>query len=149
MNRRSRTPHRNTRWTGHLLFWTVVVVGQATLVAADVENRPGKNIALGKHYRLSPPPTYRHCTDPGDKTQLTDGKTTTDYFWTQQGTVGWQAVQFATVTIDLEKKQPISGAAFTTAGGADQLSWQAPQDRTLADTVRTQILDALVALQSK
>ena len=58
-------------------------------------------------------------TDPDDATQLTDGKTTSDYFWTQKGTVGWQRVQYATVTVDLTDlnltTQPSPGATSYNA----------------------------------
>ena len=74
-----------------------VVIGCATLVAllgsagvattqaaesGTLQIGPGKNVALGAKYELSPAPNYAHCTDPGDLVQLTDGKTTSDYFWT-------------------------------------------------------------------
>lgn len=81
------------------------------------------NIALGKPYTLYPRPTYRHCTDPGDTKQLTDGKTTSEYFWTQTGTVGWQSVPYATVTIDLGRIEPIGGVAMTTAAGVASVTW--------------------------
>ena len=32
-----------------------------------------ENIAKGKKYLLEPRPSYKLCTDPGDRTQLTDG----------------------------------------------------------------------------
>ena len=55
----------------------------AVSVAAEsgtLQIGPGKNVALGAKYELSPAPNYQHCTDPGDLVQLTDGKTTKDYF---------------------------------------------------------------------
>src|SRR4051794_17078460 len=38
--------------------------------------RPGENLALGRPYQLAPRPNYGPCTDPGDATDLTDGKHT-------------------------------------------------------------------------
>ncbi|MCL2745470.1 MAG: discoidin domain-containing protein, partial [Planctomycetaceae bacterium] len=81
------------------------------------------NIALGKKYTMSPPPSYRLCTDPEDAVQLTDGKTTKDYFWTQKGTVGWQNVPYALVQIDLEKIEPIGRIEMTTAAGVAGVTW--------------------------
>ncbi|MDO4571294.1 MAG: discoidin domain-containing protein [Planctomycetia bacterium] len=78
----------------------------------------GTNMALNKKYSLTPAPGYRHCTDPDDKIQLTDGLSTSSYFWTQRGTVGWQSAPFAVVTIDLEKVEPIAKIEFTTAAHA-------------------------------
>ena len=43
------------------------------------------NLAIGKGYRLEPPPNYEHCTEAGDRTQLTDGKRVQGYFWTREG----------------------------------------------------------------
>src|SRR5574340_17438 len=81
------------------------------------------NIASGKKYTLFPAPNYTHCTDPGDAVQLTDGKTTEDYFWTQPGTVGWQGVEYAMVTIDLERVESIAGLSFRTAAGVAGVQW--------------------------
>ena len=47
--------------------------------------------------------------------QLTDGKSTAEYFWTQKGTVGWQHVQYATVTVDLGQIEEC--AAFRIQAG--------------------------------
>jgi len=82
-----------------------------------------KNLALGKAYSLSPKPAYQHCTDPDDKSQLTDGVLTEGYFWTQKGTVGWNRVPLATITIDLGRVEPIGGASFRTAAGAAGVGW--------------------------
>jgi hypothetical protein len=104
------------------------VLGGAGLAAAEPaapQAGPGKNIALGAKYQLSPAPNYEYCTDPGDLTQLTDGKTTKAYFWTQQGTVGWSGASYATVTVDLGRRQPISGVSFDTAAGVAGVAWPA------------------------
>lgn len=83
----------------------------------------GRNLALGKPYTLSPAPNYQYCTDPGDRTQLTDGKYTTGYFWTQQGTVGWTNAQYADITIDLGEVKPIGGCSYSTAAGVAGVVW--------------------------
>lgn len=97
----------------------------ATAGAADtgVPQAPGRNLALGKRCVLFPAPNYHLCTDPEDPVQLTDGKTTRDYFWTQPGTVGWQSIGYATVTIDLGRREPIAGASLTTAAGVAGVTW--------------------------
>jgi len=89
--------------------------------AAEVEadfTRPGKNVALGRSYRLSPQPNYSYCTDAGDAKQLTDGKYATGSsgcFWTRKSTVGWSGVPSAVVVIDLGSAVPIGGISFNTA----------------------------------
>lgn len=108
--------------------WMVGMAG-IILLASGVANPPVSqaaeytNLAFGKRYTLFPTPTYGYCTDPGDLTQLTDGKSTTEYFWTQKGTVGWQHVQYATVTVDLGQIEPVGGVALTTAAGAAGVTW--------------------------
>jgi hypothetical protein len=81
------------------------------------------NVALHKPYKLTPVPRYRHCTDPGDKTQLTDGEYSKGYFWTQKGTVGWNQVAPVICTIDLGKVEPICGVSWSTAAGAAGVRW--------------------------
>ncbi len=85
----------------------------------------GVNMALGAKYILRPAPNYRHCTDPDDIVQLTDGKTTTAYFWTQESTVGWSSAAYVVITVDLGKVQPIAGASFNTAAGTAGVTWPA------------------------
>ena len=106
---------------------SVVLLAASIAPAADRQPAGGPqalvNIALGRPYRLSPPPNYRLCTDPDDKTQLTDGKTTTAYFWTQKGTVGWQRPPYVTITVDLGRVEPIQGVAMTTAAGKAGVTW--------------------------
>ncbi|MDO4628658.1 MAG: discoidin domain-containing protein, partial [Planctomycetia bacterium] len=92
----------------------------AAISWADGENAKNGNdvnLALGKKYTLSPAPNYKLCTDAEDKIQLTDGKVTASYFWTQTGTVGWVHTKFPTITVDLEKVEPIGRVEFTTAAG--------------------------------
>ncbi len=81
------------------------------------------NVALGKPYTLSPRPTYRYCTDPGDRTQLTDGKRVNGYFWVQKGTVGWKRTSHALITIDLGKVEPIRGVSLRSAAGVAGVGW--------------------------
>ncbi|MGO8747231.1 MAG: discoidin domain-containing protein [Thermoguttaceae bacterium] len=102
----------------------VILATPLGLAAADDRNlHPPENIALGKHYKLWPAPNYPYCTDPDDAIQLTDGKTTKDYFWTQKGTVGWSNVPYVTITVDLGKDEPIDGVAFDTAAGVAGVEW--------------------------
>ncbi|MDY0166808.1 MAG: discoidin domain-containing protein [Thermoguttaceae bacterium] len=95
------------------------------------------NIALGAKYTLHPAPNYRHCTDPDDVIQLTDGKTTTGYFWTQTSTVGWSSAAYVVITVDLGKVQPIAGVSFNTAAGAAQVTWPAAIQILTSDDGKT------------
>ena len=96
---------------------------EPTSTAVTAAKRGFKNVALGKPCTLKPAPRYRHCTDPGDKTQLTDGKYVSEYFWVQKGTVGWQHPGTVLVTIDLGGVEPIRGATFHTAAGTAGVGW--------------------------
>ncbi|MFH0980666.1 MAG: discoidin domain-containing protein, partial [Planctomycetota bacterium] len=112
------------------LMVVFAVAWSCGLVAIGAAERPkdqgiDANIALGAKYTLSPQPNYPYCTDPGDTVQLTDGKSTTDYFWTQKGTVGWSGAPYAVVTVDLGRVEPISGVAMTTAAGVAGVLWPA------------------------
>ena len=128
-------------------------VGLAAAAAAQPgasEIQPGKNIALGAKYELSPAPNYPPCTDLGVFIQLTDGKTTSDYFWTQRGTVGWSGVSYATVTVDLGAEQPIAGVSFHTAAGAAGVNWPAAIYILVSDDGRQyRNVGDLVALDQK
>lgn len=95
------------------------------LASAGIAAQPGENMALGKKYTMSPAPAYPHCTDPGDVTQLTDGKITEKHFWTQQGTVGWSGVPYVEITVDLGRVEPIGGVSFRTAAGIAGAEWPA------------------------
>jgi len=107
-----------------LLAVTAILIA-ATAVAAPPSSPPGpgENLALGAKYTVSPQPNYSYCTDPSDTVQLTDGRSTTEYFWTQKGTVGWRSAPYATVVVDLGRVEPIAGVALTTAAGAAQVTW--------------------------
>ena len=110
----------------------MAVWGAAVLQAGEV----GENLALGRPYRLFPAPNYRHCTDPGDTVQLTDGHTTDSYFWTQTGTVGWQNVHYATITVDLGDIHPIGGVSMTTAAGTANVTWPMAVPILVSDDVQ-------------
>jgi hypothetical protein len=95
------------------------------LVACWIPSACGEqqNIARSRKYALDPKPNYQHCTDTGDKAQLTDGVYTEGYFWTQAGTVGWRGANPAYITIDLEALEPICGVSFSTAAGVAGVRW--------------------------
>ena len=97
--------------------------GATVLAVGATDPAPNDNLAFGAPCSLSPRPNYQHCTDDHDALQLTDGKTTTSYFWTQQGTVGWQGAKYATVTVDLGREQPIAGVSLTAAAGKAGVTW--------------------------
>ena len=78
---------------------------------------PSENLALTKPYTISPAPNYGLCTDEDDKVQLTDGIFTDGYFWAQKSTVGWSNTNVVSITVDLGKVEPISGAMLSSAGG--------------------------------
>ncbi|MFA5189498.1 MAG: discoidin domain-containing protein [Verrucomicrobiia bacterium] len=105
-------------------YQLALLLALAQAIAADTQ-RPGDNLALGKPCTFDPRPNYSYCTDPGDKTQLTDGVNTKGYFWTQKSTVGWSGAAGITITIDLGAVQPIRGVSFNTAAGAAQVTWPA------------------------
>lgn len=115
-----------SRYSGAILLPFLVVLGTVGL-AAEQKDKPqaDTNVALGKPYTLWPSPNYSYCTDPGDTTQLTDGKSTKAHFWTQQGTVGWTSPSYALITVDLGRVEPIAGVTFTTAAGAAGVTWPA------------------------
>lgn len=81
------------------------------------------NLALNKPYTMRPAPTYRYCTDPGDKTQLTDGIYAKGYFWTQKETVGWTHAAPVMCTIDLGRVEPICGVSWSCAAGVAGVTW--------------------------
>lgn len=121
-------------------------VSASAIALADA----GENVALGKPYTIWPSPSYSLCTDPGDKTQLTDGKSTKEYFWTQQGTVGWSHPAYAVITVDLGKVEPICGASFTTAAGAASVTWPAEIRILVSDDGKTyRDVGDLVAMDHK
>ena len=119
---------------------------------AQSDSKPalGKNIALDKKYTLSPKPAYQHSTDPDDVTQLTDGKLTEGYFWTQKGCVGWHSKELVSITIDLGRIEPIMGASFRTAAGTAGVTWPAAIEIAVSDDGKNyQIVGDLVEMAFK
>lgn len=90
--------------------------------AASVRGMP-ENVALHKPYTLSPAPNYGYCTDPGDAVQLTDGRYTEGYFWTQKSTVGWNSALPVLCTIDLGRVEPVRGLSWNCAAGTAGVEW--------------------------
>ena len=81
-----------------------------------------QNLALHKTYTFSTLPNYKYSAPPTDKTSLTDGIYTTGYYWTQPTTVGWQ-LEGVTITIDLEKIEPIGAVTFNTVRSGYSVSF--------------------------
>lgn len=96
---------------------------EAEALRADAGVVTYENLARDKRYSLFPPPGYAHCTESGDRTQLTDGQYTVGYFWTQKSTIGWSRVRVITITLDLGQDYPIRGLSFNTAAGVAGVHW--------------------------
>ena len=111
-----------------ILVLGVLAAPPRSALAADQAAAMPENLALGKTYKFWPAPNYSYCTDPDDAVQLTDGKTTKDYFWTQKGTVGWVSAPYVAITVDLGREEPISGVTFDTAAGVAGVEWPAEID---------------------
>ena len=99
----------------------------AALIAQNVCAEP-ENMARGKPYTFSTPPSYALCTDAGDKTQLTDGewlKPGSGGFWTKKSVVGWHlgGVGDRMVTVDLGRDEPITGFSWNFGAGSAGVSW--------------------------
>ena len=114
----------------NLMLLAVLALSSGNTGAEQPETGAGRktvhqNLAHGRSYTLVPSPSYRLCTDPGDKKQLTDGKFTSGYFWTEQGTVGWNHARPVVITLDLESDLPIRGLSFNTAAGVAGVEWPA------------------------
>ncbi|MCH7700812.1 MAG: DUF4091 domain-containing protein [Planctomycetes bacterium] len=95
-----------------------MTVVPAVCVASEPEAEHSPiNLALGKRYSLSPPPSYAPCTDDGDSAQLTDG-IAAGCNWLQQSTVGWRSPKSPpTVVIDLGAVVPIDDVHIHSIGG--------------------------------
>ncbi|TWT81449.1 F5/8 type C domain protein [Planctomycetes bacterium CA13] len=134
----------------HRLAVSVFILVFSPSVTMATADHPGENIALAKPYTLWPQPNYSHCTDVDDRTQLTDGKSTKEYFWTQQGTVGWTRPAYSLVTVDLGRTEPIAGVAFTTAAGTAGVTWPAEIRILVSDDGKNyRDVGDLVALEHK
>ena len=116
---------------------SILVLAACTSMTTAAETAKLENIARGAKYTLSPGPNYSYCTDPGDTGQLTDGRSTAEYFWTDKGTVGWSGAKFATVTVDLGRVEPIGGVSLTTAAGAAGVTWPAAIHVLVSDDGKT------------
>ena len=108
-------------------FWLFAGASLFASLHAGAAAGAAENIALGKPYTFSVPPNYKLCTDAGDKTDLTDGKYTKGYFWTQKSTVGWSlgwcGIGERSVTVDLGKDEPIAGFSWSLGAGAAGVTW--------------------------
>ncbi len=122
-----------TRKSGNSAFLVIVISLTLALTALAQDNNakpssntakgPGSNIALGRPYRYSSSPRYKHSNDSGDKVQLTDGIYSEGTLWMQKSALGWQNEAYITVTIDLGEDKPIRGVSFNTAAGASAVTW--------------------------
>ena len=113
-----------------MLMCLLVLFANGVGSAAESADRPdhgaaSENVARGRPYTLVPRPDYGLCTDPGDRTQLTDGQYTHGYFWTQKSTVGWNHAHQVVITLDLGEDVPIRGLSFNTAAGVAGVQWPA------------------------
>ncbi|MCH9002023.1 MAG: hypothetical protein IIC02_05560, partial [Planctomycetes bacterium] len=87
------------------------------LFAWTTASRAGDNLAMGRPYKLTPPPNYKACTDKGDAVQLTDG-VRRDSNWMRISTVGWKdQSQPTSIRIDLGSVEPIDEVRISTVGG--------------------------------
>ena len=150
------SPHTLDRPYGVPGCWVLFLIAgvftaSAATAAETALNGPtGENVALGAKYTLWPQPNYSYCTEPGDATQLTDGQSTTEYFWVQKGTVGWQHAPYATITVDLGQVQPIAGVSLTTAAGVAGVTWPLAVQLLVSDDGKTyRNAGDLVALDRK
>jgi hypothetical protein len=76
-----------------------------------------RNIALHRSYTLNPRPNYKACTEEGDLTQLTDGKTF-GCWWAKKTTVGWASASTGIeIVIDLGHLSPVDYVRVYTVGG--------------------------------
>jgi len=112
---------------GRIATFRAAALGGAMLaISACAAGESGlQNIALGRPYTMRPHPNYRLCTDPGDRTQLTDGVYSKGYFWVQKTTVGWRHASPVVIQIDLGRDRPIRGVSVNTAAGTAGVTWPA------------------------
>ncbi|MBI3920738.1 MAG: hypothetical protein HY318_04905 [Armatimonadetes bacterium] len=79
------------------------------------------NLVFNRPYDYWPEPNYDHCTDDGDRTQLTDGYTNyqSGRIWVEKPTVGWCPPPNVPVVIrfDLGEPATLSELRFNTTGG--------------------------------
>ena len=114
-------------YTGVVFLAFVILLLCGTAWAQEKAPAKMENIALGKPYTFNISPSYRACTDPNDKTDLTDGitgapDTSKGVSWKDtyvvginKSCVGWYGRWMpATITVDLGKIELIGGAAYST-----------------------------------
>ncbi len=111
------------RATGRLHLTRILIAALVGCLSLSAAAETPTNIARGRPYRLWPQPNYRHCTDPGDRTQLTDGVYSKGYFWTQKSTVGWSNAPQPTILVDLGKVEPIGGVSLNMGAGKAGVTW--------------------------
>ena len=133
-----------------LAFAIALQTRSCALAAASQGDMPPDslvNIALHRLYTLTPPPNYPPAANPGDTTNLTDGRFVASApLWNDNGAVSWQYTN-AVITLDLGAVQPIRGAAFDTAGGSAGGHW--PSDLFVLasdDGISFHELGSLIAL---
>ena len=106
--------------------WMAAAVASSALTTV-LSVHAAANIARGRPYTFSQPPTYGLCTDAGDATDLTDGKRIAAKdvsFWGNKGCVGWgNGAQGVAITVDLGKVEPIAGVSYCTAAGSSDVIW--------------------------
>ena len=106
--------------SAHVISLGLVLGGACLAGAAAYQGRADRakgNVALGKPYRLTPPPSYKLCTDANDRIQLTDG-VKGDANWRKLTTVGWRDPSTPpTVLIDLGKVEPIEEVRISSVAG--------------------------------
>ncbi|MBD3293537.1 MAG: hypothetical protein GF393_11475 [Armatimonadia bacterium] len=92
--------------TGRLTVAALVLMASAACA---------QNLALNRPYTMVPAPSYVHCTDEADVTQLTDGEFVgPEQFWIQEGCVGWKVPvdDPIDVVIDLGEVRAIDAIRF-------------------------------------
>ena len=108
---------------GQVLIASIEILPVGEQKPAQIVPKLGENLALTRPYTLSPRPSYALCSDPDDKTQLTDGVYTEGHFWTRPTTVGWQGTDPKFINIDLGHDYPIRGISYSTAAGVAEVHW--------------------------
>lgn len=143
MNAKLSMPDRETpSHGGRQSIKLIVCLGLFVTVGSvrSARSEAMENIAIGKPYTFSEPPSQALSMDEGDSTDLTNGvlselgeelrrwwtddsrRAGTGY-WIDKGTVGWGSPGPVHITIDLGKVEPIKGAALRTAAGTSGAVW--------------------------
>lgn len=123
------TNRRGPSGSGILSALTTGLFVLASIACLGVNANGAENLALRRPYKLAPAPDYSYCTDPGDATDLTDGKRAeppdNKALWVMPGTVGWgqSGDRFITVEFDLGERGEIEGVSFSTVAGASDVTF--------------------------